>query len=227
MNVNTPYELGRKIEHDPMSRRFALMPAKAAELHTVLWGISAPVLDQGSVGACTGFTAAAAMNTAQFYQSRRRVRGNTRYLSNGDGLSFYSEATARDQWAGVYPPDDTGSSGLAVAKTLQARGYIKSYLWQFNWDGFLGGMMQGPMLVGTWWYDTMFYPHAKTGHVLPIGNKVGGHEYLCIGVNMRTETLTFLNSWSETWGLKGRFRMTFDRFRGLLEDNGDAVLPLA
>lgn len=221
-----PYELGRKVEHDPRSlQRFALAPAKAADLHTILWR-HGPILNQADVGACTGFSAAAAMNVSIFAPARRRAHGSTRYLSNGDGLSFYSEATSLDQWDGVYPPDDTGSSGLAVAKALQRRGYIRSYLWQASWDGFLGGMMRGPMLVGTWWYDTMFYPHAKTGHVLPIGNKAGGHEYLCIGVNMRDEVLTFQNSWTETWGLQGRFKMTFDRFRGLLEDQGDAVLPV-
>ncbi|MGW5147516.1 hypothetical protein [Rhodococcus koreensis] len=224
MNTH-PYPLGRKQEHDPQSRSFAIRHLVTTPPRTVLWPSFAPILDQKNVGACTGFTGAACMNTTKFAVARRRVRRSTRYLGNGDGLAFYSRATSVDQWPGVYPPEDTGSSGLAVCKVLREQGYIGSYRWAFSFDEFLRGLQEGPMFVGTPWYDSMFYPDDR-GRVRPRGAVVGGHEYLALGVNLRAHDVTFQNSWSVQWGVRGRFRMSFEDFEALLADGGDAGLPI-
>ncbi|WP_218565217.1 hypothetical protein, partial [Mycobacterium xenopi] len=41
------------------------------------------------------------------------------------------------------------------------------------------------------------------------------------------EVLTFLNSWSDGWGDKGRFYMTFADFEKLLAAQGDVCAPVA
>lgn len=217
--------LGRKIEHDPASRMFPIA-RKAIPLRSVTHRGYGPILDQGSVGACTGFAAAAAVNYQVNHPMRRRSRGNIRYLQNGDGLFLYARATVHDEWQGVYPPDDTGSSGIAVAKALREAGYITRYEWSFSIEDFMAGLLRGPLLVGTWWYDSMFYPEGPRGLVYPSGRKVGGHEYVAYQLDLRSEEVGFQNSWDYSWGIRGRFRMKLDEFETLLLDQGDAVLPV-
>jgi C1A family cysteine protease len=101
---------------------------------------------------------------------------------------------------------------------------ITEYNWAFGFDHCLETLMSGPVLVGTWWYDGMFYPNSA-GFVTPSGSRAGGHEYLLVGADPTKRTLTFQNSWSDLWGVKGRFYMTFDNFKRLLAEDGDAVLP--
>lgn len=221
----TTFPLGRRIEHDPRSRLFPVA-RRAVPLRTVLWRTGAPVLNQGDRGSCTGHAAAQAMNTTGFVEARRRARGNHRYLLDGDAVALYSRATELDQFPGTYPPTDTGSSGIGVAKALQERGFIREYRWSFGFDEFLAGMMSGPMLVGTWWHDAMFTPAGPEAVVTPVGPKVGGHEYLALGVDLRNRDITFLNSWGSAWGDRGRFRMGFTDFEALLHDQGDAVQPV-
>jgi hypothetical protein len=63
------------------------------------------------------------------------------------------------------------------------------------------------------------------GKVRVQGKVEGGHEYLAIGVEYETETLTFLNSWGPNWGVGGRFKMSFTDFAFLLDQEGDAMAP--
>lgn len=71
----------------------------------------------------------------------------------------------------------------------------------------------------------MFTPD-KHGFVWPHGTVAGGHEYLALGISHETQTLSFLNSWSDKWGRDGRFLLTFKAFAALLADQGDAIAPV-
>ena len=48
-----PFPLGRHINHDPESRRYAY-PETDRVLQSVRWPRRTPVLDQGNLGSCTG-----------------------------------------------------------------------------------------------------------------------------------------------------------------------------
>lgn len=229
--------LGRKIEHDPRSRAFPVRTVPAGEplIRRVTHRRYGPVLDQGSVGACTGFAMAHSLNTRPV-----NIAGDT--LANGrstyrefEALDLYATATTLDQWPGEYRLDgsgqDTGSSGLAACKAAKQKGYISEYRWAFGFPAFLTALMSGPVMVGTWWYEAMFTPDQM--HVVrPAGGKAGGHEYVAIGVHYldrteyRNSLLTFQNSWGRGWGDRGRFHMTFGDFALLLQDQGDAVVPI-
>src|ERR1044072_4809916 len=85
-----------------------------------------PVLNQGNLGSCTGNAATKNMSYGEFWL----VEGES-VLSTEDTLKneiyavgVYSAATELDPWEGSYPPDDTGSDGLSVAKLLRQRGLI-------------------------------------------------------------------------------------------------------
>jgi hypothetical protein len=221
-NRDRRHQLGRHVNHDPRSRNF---PAPtAAAVKTVLWSHYAPVLDQGDLGSCTGNATAQLINTAKFAVPRLRVN-RRHYLTEADALALYERATVIDPYDGSYPPDDTGSDGLSVTKAGTEKGYFSSYTHPFGFDHFLGTIQLQPVIVGTNWYEDMFDADSK-GFVHVSGDVAGGHEYLCLGVNMSSKYVTFLNSWSNTWGLKGRFRMSFPDFQRLLSEDGDVTAPI-
>ena len=124
---------------------------------------------------------------------------------------------------GTYPPNDTGSDGLSVAKAAQQLGAIAGYTHAFGLDHVLGAAMTGPLIIGTRWHSDMFNPDPR-GVVHPTGPVEGGHEYCLDAVYAEAKMLRFLNSWSKSWGANGYFYMSFADFSTLLADHGDAVL---
>jgi hypothetical protein len=147
----------------------------------------------------------------------------TACLHEDTAVALYESATVLDGFPGTYPPDDTGSSGLGVAKAAQQAGYISVYEHAFGLDHLLAAAQFGPLIVGTDWHEDMFTPDT-VGVVRPTGPIVGGHEYVLDGVDLTARMLRFLNSWSAGWGVSGRFYMSFDDFAVLLDAGGDAVL---
>lgn len=216
----TPHPLGRHVEHDEQSRQYPAAMARAPR--SVLWGHHAPVLDQGDLGSCTGNAAAQLLNTDAFEHSRP----SGQYLTEADALRIYELGTRLDNVPGAYPPDDTGSTGIAVAKAGVRLGYFSAYKHAFGFDHFCSALQLQPVIVGTTWHDGMFKPNSK-GFIRPTGAVAGGHEYLALGVDYTYKTLTFLNSWSSAWGpLGGRFLMRFKDFQTLLADQGDVTAPV-
>lgn len=210
--------LGRHVEHDERSRGFAA--ARAPIPRSVLWPHHAPVLDQGDTSSCTGHALAQALNTDYFAKCR------SHYLTHDDALNLYAVATQIDNIPGAYPPDDTGSSGLAVCKAGRRMGYLSGYRHAFSFNQFASALQLQPVIVGTNWYQGMSTPDAK-GYVTPTGNLDGGHEYLALGIDYERKAVTFLNSWGDQWGKQGRFYMTFSVFTDLLGERGDATAPVA
>lgn len=211
---NTPHPLGRLVEHDPRSRQF---PARAkADIRDKMWRKYGPTLDQGTLGSCTGNAAAHAMNAAPY----RAPHAGRPLLKQADAVSIYQDATILDPFPGTYPPEDTGSSGLAVAKVLRNRGYIDGYSHAFSVEQALGALMLGPLLFGTYWHGSMFEPDAR-GYVHPDGSIYGGHEVLIIGYTGKTVHL--LNSWGKGWGQGGRFKLTLEDFTALMLNDGDVT----
>jgi hypothetical protein len=215
--MSTPFPLGRKVEHDQRSRAFAFTPRLATTVVKKTWRRYGDVLDQGQLGSCTGNAMTHALNSLPLHKT------GTTVWKEATAVMIYSAATALDDFPGAYPPDDTGSSGLGVCKAAVNMGLITRYDWAFGFDHTLQTLMTGPVLVGTNWYEGMFYPNSS-GVVTISGNPAGGHEYLLVGVDPGKKLLTFQNSWSNLWGLNGRFLMSYDSFKRLLSEDGDAVI---
>lgn len=187
------------------------------------------VLNQ-TIGSCTGHSAAHALNTGPLRAAL--VAKKLPLRTNADAMNYYHLATALDAWPGVWPPDDTGSSGLAVAKALKKLGLIKGYQWAFGVEGVLSAIAAGPLLVGTPWYENFFYPD-KNGLITIGGRVAGGHEYLLSGYQIVNRTkmddnlFWCRNSWGIKWGKVGGFCMTVKTLETLLARDGDALKLIA
>ena len=218
--LGTPRRFGRLVEHDDRSRAYRVTNRRVT-IRTVLWRNDAPVLDQGELGACTGNA------MAQWENTTRTAEGTEHeWLAEADAVALYARATELDDIPGTYPPDDTGSSGLAVAKAAQEKGYISAYRHAFGLQDMLAALQVGPVIVGTVWLAGMNEP--GVGAVLSVsGEQLGGHEYCVLGVDVEREQVTILNSWSDQWGDGGRARIAFSDMDVLLKDQGDCTVPVS
>jgi hypothetical protein len=145
-------------------------------------------------------------------------------LDENYAINLYSAATQIDEWEGTaYPPDDTGSSALAIAKVLKTRGLIDVYNHCFSLDDVLGALQYGPVMLGTNWYQGMFTADER-GLVTISGEVAGGHEYLAIGIEVERREIICINSWGSGWGVNGTFRMNWNTLSRLLDENGDAMV---
>lgn len=231
--LTDPTFTGRGVERDQSSRRFSI--ARRAEVEPVevvtrLWDYNGPLLDQFYLGACTGFSATYLLNTAVNSEMRPLVSGRRPYLREPFAINTYSIATSNDPWPGAYPPEDTGSSGLAAMKALQIQGRIDSYWWAFSFHQLGQGLQYGPISVGSWWRADMMDVD-ENGFVHYSGEHYGGHQWTVLGINMRDEYFTAINSWGP-WGMRnragaktGRFKVSFADMERLMADDGDAVQP--
>ena len=214
--------LGRHIQHDPRSRDFpvrAAVDATLSEVHHLRHG---KIFDQGSVGSCTGNATAGAINTDPIHKKRHRL------LSESDAVAIYSMATTLDGSPGSYPPDDTGSSGLAAAKAAQKKGYISAYHHAFDIQQAMAALQLSPLIIGVNWYEGFDHPDHATGLVALSGRVRGGHEIEVLGFAPRStfpEGILFLdNSWGSGWGLNGGFTMTVATLTQLMSEQGDVTV---
>jgi hypothetical protein len=202
--------LGRLVRHDPRSRDY---PADATQpIKSVQWLRRSPIFDQGNVGSCTGNAAA---GWAATDNSARLGRVD---LTEQTALEIYSKATHLDRIHGAYPPDDTGSSGLAAAKALRALGLTTGpYRHCFGLHHTLSALQTGPVLVGLAWLTGCDKPNPD-GHVTYTGKIRGGHEILADAIDTTSGLIWFQNSWGPSWAKHGRFSMTWSDFAKALAD---------
>lgn len=138
-------------------------------------------------------------------------------------VQLYSDATKADDYPGQYPPTDTGSDGLTIAKVLTAAGEISGYQHTFTLDDALLALTATPFITGVTWYQDMFQPDPD-GRVHPTGAVAGGHEFVADEIDATNERVWFTNSWSTDWGLAGRFYLSFGDYGKLLAQQGDVTI---
>ena len=172
---------------------------------------------------CTGNALVGALMTEPLY------RKGSEALGEPDAVEIYEKATLLDNVPGSYPPDDTGSSGLAVCKAAKQMGLLSSYRHAFSWTSALRALAQTPIIVGVSWYDSFDEPDAH-GYVsiTPQAQVRGGHEFELVGFDADARTVHAVNSWGTHWGLHGRFTFSWDDLERLLSkaEQGDATIPI-
>jgi hypothetical protein len=218
--------LGRHVNHDPRSRAYAVAPT-ATTLTAVRHASDIGILDQGQLGSCTGNAGVGAIYREPFMVGI--LKSWHLYSADEAGaVALYSEATVLDGYAGTYPPTDTGSDGLSVAKALQKAGIISGYLHAFTLQSALLQLMATPLITGITWYNSMFTV-APDGvlTVEPSSGVAGGHE-LCVDEYVPATTawpamVGGPNSWGTPWGKDGRWYLRMNDWAELLADDGDVT----
>lgn len=208
-----PYRLGRHIHFDKRSKNFPINATPT--LVTKTWSRTFQAFDQGQTGSCTGNGAAGVCGTAPFKKTGQRY-------DEALARKVYSLATKIDDFPGAWPPDDTGSSCLAAMKAAQQLGLITNYKWGFGLDQCLAALSNyGPVSIGVNWYEGMDNP--QNGMVQVSGKVRGGHCVEVLGINVEQRYVIAENSWGKTWGLNGRFYISFSDLDRLLKENGECV----
>ncbi len=136
---------------------------------------------------------------------------------------IYSEAQKIDEWPGE---NYDGTSVRAGAKYLLDTGKIKSYYWAFDVNTLINTVYNlGPVVVGTYWYQGMFYPDIN-GVIKPTGRIVGGHAYVINGIDLVKQQFRIKNSWGRNWGKQGRAFISFADMSKLISMRGEICLAI-
>ena len=213
-------ELGRHIHHDDRSWAYRY-DTSALTLVTTVHQRRTPILDQGDLGSCTGNAGIGTLGTDPFYGT---LPAGT-ILDETAAVEVYSAATRLDDYSGSYPPDDTGSDGLSVAKVLKARGWISGYQHTFSPADFRLALTATPVMVGINWYGSFDAPDSSGRiRITPGASVRGGHEVEAFAVDVERRLIGLDNSWGPGWGLHGTCWVGWDDADRLLGEQGDATI---
>lgn len=217
-----PLPLGRVVRHDSRNRAYPHV-RRDRPLTTQLWTRHIPILDQGSIGSCTGNMAVGALGTDQLFGA---LPPSPPMLDELLAVKVYSGAEDIDG-DGPYPPQDNGSSGPSACQVLKNMGLIGGYTHCFSLADVLDALEDGPVGIGSNWYSSFDQPDSSGLVTVSPGAQVrGGHEYLARGKDTDARLVHLDNSWGDGWGAKGSFSMSWDTLGRLLGEQGDGTVPV-
>lgn len=211
--------LGRLPEFDKRNQLYnicQLLPEKKYEPRSYTWRCSV-ILDQGQEGSCVGHGWA--------HELIARPAEHKDIDHQFAVEQIYYPAQKLDNWpGGSYQgalPFYEGTSVLAGAKAVQKLGLIGGYYWAEDLEDLVIGIgYHGPCVIGVNWYEGMFATEVN-GRIRPTGRKSGGHCVLLNGVNVRQKLFYGVNSWGTSWGMKGKFCISFEDVEKLMDENGE------
>lgn len=232
-----PHRLGRHVQHDPRSHAYAVGVLPKTAIKSAVWARRIPILDQGSLGSCTANALTGLLGTDSAGRagatevtvkadSKGVFTAGTYTLDEDFAARAYRLNTLLDSFPGSYPPDDTGSSGIACGKTAKALGLATSYSHAFSLDALKSALQTGPALIGIMWLNSMFDP--KSDGTLNIDHSsgiAGGHELVVSGYDAAAKVFRLDNSWAASWGDQGSCYVTEADMSWLLAQDGDVTAP--
>ena len=208
--------LGRHVEHDPRSLHYGAERAPA--ISSVTHAATGLPLNQGQLGSCTANALCGALDSAPNFASGTP-------LNEANAVQVYERETALE--GKPYPPNDPGGSGLMVCKAAKQMGLISSYTHAFGIEHALQALTLCPVITGVNWYSSFDTPDGDGLVAIAPGATVrGGHEVVADGIDADNQLVWFWNSWGPGWGVGGRFCMKFETWDQLLQEHGDATVPV-
>jgi hypothetical protein len=136
---------------------------------------------------------------------------------------IYQQAQLVDEWPGT---NYNGTSVRGGAKYLNSTGKIGNYYWAYDVQTLVNTLLQiGPVVVGTNWYNNMFYPNSN-GVISIGGSLAGGHAYVINGVDTVNKLFRIKNSWGVKWGKSGHAFISFTDMTRLINERGEICLAI-
>jgi hypothetical protein len=185
--------------------------------------------DVDALGSCTGNAGAAAVSVLLNDDQARQAGLDVSSAKGAEefAIGLYAQATGLDDADGVFPPDDSGSSGLGIAKALKRRGLVGHYRHATTATAVASLLQTGPVLLGTPWPKAWFEPDRYgfvDGGDWASSPVAGGHEICVIAleqvvqdhagrVEPESTVIRFRNSWSTSWGDQGDGLMTLATYQ--------------
>jgi hypothetical protein len=213
--------LGRIPKPDPRDQKFpvrhllqaARRPAKLYQT----WGDNRWRGNQGGTPQCVGY------GWAHYIEDDPILHGGPVHPIVSPQM-IYTNAQLLDG----FPNPHDGSSVRAGAQFLQSAGFVASYHWAFTLQDIIDAIMNiGPVVMGTDWYNDMFFPDAKRSNIIKIGGDfAGGHCYVLNSVNTYYKSFRLKNSWGSGWGNGGDAYISFDDMEKLMNDGAEACIAI-
>ena len=205
--------LDRRVEFDDRSRAYPIRSLLTTDTPRSYTWPQGTYLDQGQEGACVGFA----------WCHEAAAMPQVRTVDETFARIVYREAQHLDAWPGV---DYEGTSVIAGAKAMKARGYLTEYRWAFSLnDALVAASRKGPVVLGLNWYTGMMDTDLDS-YIHPTGRIEGGHAILLLGVSVKYRAAVLQNSWGQTWGRNGRCYISWDDLGLLLDQQGEACIPV-
>ena len=212
-SVNQTYQLGRQYVPDERDHKYSInniLTAAPVRITNRYWDDNGWWGNQGNTPQCVGYAWAHWLEDGPVPQSGIAPIIPPRII--------YENAQKLDEWVGE---NYAGTSVRGGVKYLQSVGKVSSYYWGFNLTTLINSVLNlGPVVVGTNWYNGMFYPN-RNGLIKISGRIAGGHAYVINGVNTVTRLFRIKNSWGQSWGQSGHAYISFTDMERLIRERGE------
>lgn len=210
--------LGRKYARDDRDRNYLIKNSgllSATSATSKYWNDEEWWGNQGDSPKCVGYA------WAHWIEDGPVTHAGKAPILSPD--TIYSLAQKLDEWPGE---NYDGTSVRGGVKAVQSKGYVQSYLWAYDLKTLINTVLtMGPVVVGTNWYEGMFYPDAN-GLIKVTGRVAGGHCYVINGVDTVKKLFRIKNSWGREWGVNGRAYIRFSDMEQLIKRSGEVCLAV-
>lgn len=179
------------------------------------------ILDQGPDGTCVGHAWTGWENC--------KPLGFARQQGHDYALGWYDEAVLYDPWPENDAPDRRfGTTTQAGVEVAIHRGLAQSYVWSSTLDEISAFIRsgEGPVVLGSYWYRSMFYPDARNFIPVNLPSGIsGGHEWLIYGVQLYQGRPIFVcqQSWGESFADQGDMYFWPAGIQKLIDQGAEAV----